>query len=330
MPPDLLEVEDLKVHFPVTSGLLRRTTGHVRAVDGISFSVARGTTLGIVGESGSGKTTAGRAVLRLVEATAGTVRMDGIDVTAAGRAQLRRIRPRMQMIFQNPLSCLNPRLSVADIIGEPLDENLRLTRGERARAVDELMDAVGLNRDWAGRFPHEFSGGQCQRIGIARALALRPGLIVCDEPIASLDFSIQAQIVNLLKDLQEEHALAYLFISHDLGMIRHMADRVAVMYLGRIVESAPTAALFDTPEHPYTRALMSAAPAMPGAPRRHRIVLEGEIPSATRTPRGCVFRSRCPVAIDICGRATPPYLEVAPGRRVACHLAQPEIGHGPP
>ncbi len=324
MPSELLEVKDLKVHFPVTSGLLRRTTGHVRAVDGISFSIGDGRTLGIVGESGSGKTTAGRAILRLLDVTSGTVRMDGVDVTAAGRGELRRIRPMMQMIFQNPLSCLNPRLNLADIIGEPLDENLRLTYRERARAVGELMDAVGLNRDYAGRFPHEFSGGQCQRIGIARALALRPKLIVCDEPIASLDFSIQAQIVNLLKNLQEEYALAYIFISHDLGMIRHMADHVAVMYLGKIVEFAPADALFVNPGHPYTRALMSAAPAMPGAPRRQRIVLEGESPSPSLPLSGCVFRSRCPMAMDICSQVEPSFTDVAPGHRVACHLNNPE------
>ena len=309
----------------MTSGLLRRTTGHVRAVDGISFSIEDGRTLGIVGESGSGKTTAGRAILRLVDVTSGTVRIDGIDVTAAGRGELRRIRPVMQMIFQNPLSCLNPRLNLADIIGEPLDENLRLTRRERTWAVGELMDAVGLNRDYAGRFPHEFSGGQCQRIGIARALALRPKLIVCDEPIASLDFSIQAQIMNLLKDLQEEYALAYIFISHDLGMIRHMADHVAVMYLGKIVEFAPADGLFGNPGHPYTRALMSAAPAMPGAPRRQRIVLEGESPSPSLPLSGCVFRSRCPMAMDICSQVEPPFTVVAPGHRIACHLSNPEF-----
>ena len=324
MPSELLEVKDLKVHFPVTSGLLRRTTGHVRAVDGISFSIERGRTLGIVGESGSGKTTAGRAVLRLLDVTSGTVQMDGIDITAAGRGELRRIRPLMQMIFQNPLSCLNPRLNLADIIGEPLDENLRLTHRERARAVGELMDAVGLNRDSAGRFPHEFSGGQCQRIGIARALALRPKLIVCDEPIASLDFSIQAQIVNLLKDLQAKFALAYMFISHDLGMIRYMADHVAVMYLGKIVEFAPADALFGNPGHPYTRALMSAAPAMPGAVRRQRIVLEGESPSPSLPLSGCVFRSRCPMAMDICSQVEPSFTGIAPGHRVACHLTNPE------
>ena len=327
MPPEgspgLLEVEDLKVHFPVTSGLLRRITGHVRAVDGISFGVGRGETLGIVGESGSGKTTAGRAILRLVDVTAGTVRIDGLDVTTAGTAELRRMRPLMQMIFQDPLSCLNPRLTLADIVAEPLDENRRLTRRQRGDAVAELMDAVGLHRNYAGRFPHEFSGGQCQRIGIARALALRPKLIVCDEPIASLDFSIQAQIVNLLRDLQERFSLTYLFISHDLGMIRHMADHVAVMYLGRIVETAPADALYANPGHPYTRALLSAAPAMPGAPRRRRIALRGETPSPTRPLTGCVFRKRCPVAADIC-RTPPPFTNIAPGHRVACHLAVPE------
>ena len=323
MNPELLRVKDLKIHFPVTSGILRRTTGHVRAVDGVSFSIERGRTLGLVGESGSGKTTTGRALLRLVDITSGTVTVEGIDVTAARSRELRRLRPRMQMIFQDPLSCLNPRLSVADIIAEPLDENEQLTRRDRDRAVGQLMDAVGLLRAWAMRFPHEFSGGQCQRIGIARALALKPRLIVCDEPIASLDFSVQAQIVNLLKDLQEEHALAYLFISHDLGMIRHMADDVAVMYLGKIVERAPVDMLFDNPMHPYTQALMSAAPSMPGTARRRRVVLKGESPSASEPLAGCVFRSRCPLATAVCSHKTPSLATVATDHRVACHLHPP-------
>ena len=323
MNPELLRVKDLKIHFPVTSGILRRTTGHVRAVDGVSFSIERGRTLGLVGESGSGKTTTGRALLRLVDITSGTVTVEGVDVTAARSRELRRIRPRMQMIFQDPLSCLNPRLSVADIIAEPLDENEQLTRRERASAVGQLMDAVGLLRAWANRFPHEFSGGQCQRIGIARALALNPQLIVCDEPIASLDFSVQAQIVNLLKDLQEEHALTYLFISHDLGMIRHMADDVAVMYLGKIVERAPVDTLFDNPMHPYTQALISAAPSMPGEARPQRIVLEGESPSASEPLAGCVFRSRCPLATAVCGHTAPSLATVATDHRVACHLHPP-------
>ncbi len=325
MTPELLEVKDLRVHFPVTSGLLRRTTGHVRAVDGVSFSIGRGRTLGLVGESGSGKTTTGRALLRLVDITSGTVTLEGVDVTSARSRELREIRPRMQMIFQDPLSCLNPRLSVADIIAEPLDENGKPARRERIRAVHRLMDAVGLLRAWDDRFPHEFSGGQCQRIGIARALALKPRLIVCDEPIASLDFSVQAQIVNLLKDLQDEHALAYLFISHDLGMIRHMADDVAVMYLGRIVEHAPVDVLFDAPLHPYTQALMSAVPPMPGAARRRRIVLEGESPSASESLSGCVFRSRCPMATAVCGQRAPPLATVATDHRVACHLHPPTL-----
>ncbi|MDE0238867.1 MAG: ATP-binding cassette domain-containing protein [bacterium] len=323
MTPELVEVKDLKVHFPVTSGILRRTTGHVRAVDGISFSIRRGRTLGLVGESGSGKTTTGRALLRLVDITSGTVTLEGVDISAARSHELREIRPKMQMIFQDPLSCLNPRLSVADIIAEPLDENRRLARRERAHAIDQLMDSVGLLRAWVDRFPHEFSGGQCQRIGIARALALKPRLIVCDEPIASLDFSVQAQIVNLLRDLQDEHALAYLFISHDLSMIRHMADDVAVMYLGKIVERAPVNALFDAPMHPYTQALMSAAPSMPGTARRRRIVLEGESPSSSGPLAGCVFRSRCPMATVVCGQRAPSLATVAKDHRVACHLHPP-------
>ncbi len=323
MAPELLVVEDLKVHFPVASGILRRTTGHVRAVDGVSFSIHHGRTLGLVGESGSGKTTTGRALLRLVDITSGTVTLNGIDIATAGRSELGHMRPLMQMIFQDPLSCLNPRMRLADIIAEPLDENARLTRPERSRAVDQLMDAVSLPRDWADRFPHELSGGQCQRVAIARALALKPRLIVCDEPIASLDFSVQAQIVNLLKDLQDDHALAYLFISHDLRMVRHMADDVAVMYLGRIVELAPADLLFANPAHPYTRALMSAAPPMPGTARRQRIVLEGESPSPSQPLEGCVFRSRCPVASAICGHTPPPLSAIATGHRVACHLHPP-------
>ena len=326
MTSELLEVKDLKVHFPVTSGILRRTTGHVRAVDGISFAIRRGRTLGLVGESGSGKTTTGRALLRLVDISSGTVTLEGVDITVARSRELREILPRMQMIFQDPLSCLNPRLSVADIIAEPLDENRQLARRERAHAIDQLMDSVGLLRAWVDRFPHEFSGGQCQRIGIARALALKPRLIVCDEPIASLDFSVQAQIVNLLKDLQDEHALAYLFISHDLGMIRHMADDVAVMYLGKIVECAPVDALFDAPMHPYTQALMSAAPSMSGTARQRRIVLEGETPSSSTPISGCVFRSRCPMATAVCGQRAPSLATVATDHRVACHLHPPTMG----
>ena len=321
----LLEVEDLKVHFPVTSGLLRRTTGRIKAVDGISFRVRSGETLGIVGESGSGKTTAGRAILRLTGITAGTVRMDGTDITAADKRTLKRMRPLMQMIFQDPQSSLNPRMTIADIIGEPLDEHRRPTRRERALRIGELMDAVGLNRDYADRFPHEFSGGQRQRIGIARALALNPRLIVCDEPIASLDFSIQAQVVNLLADLQVEFALTYLFISHDLGMIRHMADRVAVMYLGKIVELAPTNALYRSPRHPYTQALLSAAPEISGAAGRDRVVLRGEVPSPQPPPGGCVFQRRCPVAADICRTRAPRLEEIAANHRVACHLCTPDL-----
>ena len=328
MSRTLLEVEGLKVHFPVTSGVLRRTTGCIKAVDGISFRVRSGETLGIVGESGSGKTTAGRAILRLTRITEGNVRMDGTEIAAADRRTLKRMRPLMQMIFQDPQSSLNPRMTVADIIGEPLDEHRRLTRRERASRIGELIDAVGLNRDCTARFPHEFSGGQRQRIGIARALALNPRLIVCDEPIASLDLSIQAQIVNLLADLQQDFALAYLFISHDLGMIRHMADGVAVMYLGKIVELAPTDALYRSPRHPYTQALLSAAPEIPGAAGRNRAVLRGEAPSPRDPPGGCVFRSRCPAAADICSRRAPPFEEVAANHRVACHLCTPDLAAG--
>ncbi|MXW10488.1 MAG: ABC transporter ATP-binding protein [Gammaproteobacteria bacterium] len=260
----LLEVVDLKKHFPVRRGTMQRRTGSVRAVDGVSFRLNRGETLGLVGESGCGKTTVARAILRLTEPTSGRIVFDGIDLTAASPAELRALRPRMQMIFQDTHSSLNPRLSVGRSIAEPLLEHMSMTRGQRQNRVGELMSIVGLDPKLAGRLPHEFSGGQRQRVGIARALALKPDLIICDEPISSLDISIQAQIVNLLADIQEEFGLTYLFISHDLRMVRHLCDRVAVMNEGRIVEMAPADALFREPGHPYTRALLSSLPRRPG------------------------------------------------------------------
>jgi oligopeptide transport system ATP-binding protein len=310
------------MHFPLYRGVLRRRAGAIRAVDDVSFDIAAGETLGLVGESGCGKSTTGRAILRLYEPTAGEVRLEGQDIAELGGEALRALRPRMQMIFQDPQASLNPRMTVGSIIAEPLDEHERLDRKARRARVFELMDAVGLARAFANRYPHEFSGGQRQRIGIARALALNPAFIVCDEPIAALDVSIQAQVVNLLEDLQESRGLTYLFISHDLSMVRHLATRVAVMYLGRIMELGPADALYADPLHPYTKALISAVPSPDPEveARRRRIILTGDVPSPANPPPGCVFCTRCPEAIPRCREEIPAFREVAPGRRVACHL----------
>jgi oligopeptide transport system ATP-binding protein len=329
-PEPLVSVRDLKMYFPIHTGLLRRHTGDVKAVDGVSFDISPGETLGLVGESGCGKSTVGRAVLRLYEPTAGTVRIAGEEITALPPAALRRKRPQMQMVFQDPQASLNPRLTVAGIIGEPLDEHTDWPRQRKLDRVLELMDAVGLNRAFANRYPHAFSGGQRQRIGIARALALNPKFIVCDEPIAALDVSIQAQVVNLLEDLQEKFGLTYLFISHDLSMVRHIATRVAVMYLGRIAELSPRDALYARPLHPYARALLSAVPE-PDPVReatRQRIVLKGDVPSPARPPAGCAFSTRCPDAMPVCREQRPELAQVEPGRLVACHLHTPPARAG--
>ena len=327
----LVEVRDLKIHFPIYSGLLRRRTGAVKAVDGVSFDILEGETLGLVGESGCGKSTAGRAIIRLYDPTEGTVRIDGTDISTLGQDALRRMRPKMQMVFQDPQASLNPRMTVASIISEPLDEHTAMTRAEKTARVFELMDAVGLNRAFANRYPHAFSGGQRQRIGIARALALNPKFVVCDEPIAALDVSIQAQVVNLLEDLQEKLGLTYLFISHDLSMVRHIADRVAVMYLGRIVELAPRDALYSDPRHPYTQALLSAVPEPDPnlETRRQRIILKGDVPSPARPPAGCAFVTRCPRAFDRCRVERPVFQAVAAGHGVACHLMDGAAQGGP-
>jgi oligopeptide transport system ATP-binding protein len=318
----LVEVKDLKMHFPIRTGLLRRLTGAVKAVDGVSFDIYEGETLGLVGESGCGKSTCGRAILRLYDPTAGSIVIDGEEIAHAPFDKLRRLRPKMQMVFQDPQASLNPRMTVAGIIGEPLMEHTNLTAAERLERIYELMDAVGLNRSFANRYPHAFSGGQRQRIGIARALALNPKFIVCDEPIAELDVSIQAQVVNLLEELQDRLGLTYLFISHDLSMVRHIADRVAVMYLGRVVELSPRDALYDNPLHPYAKALLSAVPEPD--PTAHddaeRIILQGDVPSPANPPTGCNFCTRCPMVMDICRQIDPELQEVAPGRHVACHL----------
>ena len=320
----LVEIEGLTLHFPIFAGILRRQVGSVKAVDGLSFDIRRGETLGLVGESGCGKSTTGRTLLRLYNPTAGHIRFNGQDISMLEGERLRSMRPKMQMIFQDPQASLNPRMTVGGIIAEPLVEHGVQNPAERKQRVRELLDAVGLNPDYVNRYPHEFSGGQRQRIGIARALALDPDFIVCDEPIAALDVSIQAQVVNLLQDLQKKLGLTYLFISHDLSMIRHIASRVAVMYLGKMVELADVRALFDEPKHPYTKALLSALPVPDPKVEatRKRILLKGDIPSPANPPSGCRFRPRCPWAAEICASDEPAWRTLEDGRKVACHFAQ--------
>jgi oligopeptide transport system ATP-binding protein len=328
----LVRVRGLKMHFPIRSGLFRRHTGDVKAVDGVSFDIFPGETLGLVGESGCGKSTVGRAILRLYDPTAGSVEIGGQDVATLSPEVLRRKRPTMQMVFQDPQASLNPRLTVAEIVAEPLDEHTDWSADRKLERVYELLDQVGLNRAFAHRYPFAFSGGQRQRIGIARALALNPKFIVCDEPIAALDVSIQAQVVNLLEDLQDRLGLTYLFISHDLSMVRHIADRVAVMYLGRIAELSPRDDLYDRPLHPYARALLSAVP-LPDPDyeaTRQRIILNGDVPSPANPPKGCNFCTRCPEAIAVCREVKPDLVEVAPGRHVACHRVTPDTLHAGP
>jgi oligopeptide transport system ATP-binding protein len=321
----LVEVKNLKMYFPIYKGILRRKVGEVKAVDDVSFTVHEGETLGLVGESGCGKSTCGRAILRLYDPTDGSVVLDGTDIASLNTDDLRQMRTEMQMIFQDPQASLNPKMTVERIISEPLIEHRKeMTSQQRSDRVAELMDAVGLNRTFANRYPHEFSGGQRQRIGIARALALSPRFIVCDEPIAALDVSIQAQVVNLLEDLQQKMGLTYLFISHDLSMVRHLATRVAVMYLGQIMELAPSDALYSDPKHPYTKALLSAVhePDPREESRRDRIILQGDVPSPANPPQGCNFCTRCPVAQPICSQETPEWREITPGRYVSCHFAE--------
>ncbi|MCF4097550.1 ABC transporter ATP-binding protein [Maritalea mediterranea] len=320
----LVKAQNVKVHFPIHKGIFRRQVGSVKAVDGLSFEIRKGETLGLVGESGCGKSTAGRAMLRLYELTEGQLDFEGVDIAKLNPKELRSVRPRMQMIFQDPQACLNPRMTVGSIIAEPLDEHTNLSTAEKREKVKGLLDAVGMNRDYVNRYPHEFSGGQRQRIGIARALALDPDFIVCDEPIAALDVSIQAQVVNLLQDIQERMGLTYLFISHDLSMVRHIADRVAVMYLGKIVELAEKRDLYKTPKHPYTQALLSAVP-VPDPEieaKREHIVLKGDVPSPANPPKGCNFCTRCPIAIERCRTEEPELRELKKGQFVACHLAE--------
>jgi oligopeptide/dipeptide ABC transporter ATP-binding protein len=322
----LLEVRNLKKHFPIKSGVLKRTTGQVYAVDDISFDVEQGETMGLVGESGCGKSTAGRTILRLIEATAGEVTFEGIDVMRAGRGDLQRLRRDMQIIFQDPYASLNPRMRIKHIVAEPLRIHGIGTEAERKQRVFELLETVGLSVEHAERYPHEFSGGQRQRIGIARALALNPKLIICDEPVSALDVSIRAQVINLLEDLQDEFGLTYLFIAHDLSVVKHISDRVAVMYLGKIVEIAGSDVLYDFPQHPYTEALLSAVPIPdPHTERaRRRIILEGDVPSPANPPSGCVFHPRCPRAQQICTTAMPKLVstggDAGEGHQMACYF----------
>jgi len=321
----LLRVINLRKHFPITGGFLGRQVAAVKAVDGVSFEIERGETLGLVGESGCGKSTTGRVILQLYRPTAGQVLFEDADLTKMSAEALRRLRPKMQMIFQDPYASLNPRHPVGKIVGEPLMIHGLMQGKALQDRVAELLELVGLNAAYVRRFPHEFSGGQRQRIGIARALSLNPSFIVCDEPISALDVSIQAQVVNLLQDLQAQLGLTYLFIAHDLSMVRHISRRIAVMYLGKIVELADRQTLFDEPLHPYTQSLISAVP-VPNPKlerRRQRIILEGEVPSPINPPKGCVFHPRCPVAIDKCSRVEPQYQQVRPQHFVACHLVEP-------
>ncbi|KPL90395.1 ABC transporter ATP-binding protein [Herpetosiphon geysericola] len=321
---NLLDINGLKMHFPVKSnGLLRRTVGAVKAVDGLSFSVKRGETLGLVGESGCGKSTTGRAILQLHRPTAGTVNFDGKELTKLNGESLRQMRRKVQIIFQDPYASLNPRMTVGDIVGEPIRvHNLRTGKEVRTR-VEELLRVVGLNPYFINRYPHEFSGGQRQRIGIARALAVEPDFIVCDEPVSALDVSIQAQIINLLQDLQGQFGLTYLFIAHNLSVVKHISDRVAVMYLGKMVELAPSKQLYANPMHPYTQALLSAVP-IPDPEvekQRQRIILQGDVPSPLNPPSGCHFHTRCPIVIDKCKAEDPPFQDYGGGHFVACWRA---------
>lgn len=321
----LVRVKNLKKYFPVTSGILfNRKTKYVKAVDDVSFDIYKGETLGLVGETGCGKSTTGRTILHLYKPTSGDIIFDGINLTALPENEMRNMRQRMQMIFQDPYASLNPRMTVGSIISAPLDVHTNGTKKEKQDRVQELLKIVGLNPDFVNRYPHEFSGGQRQRIGIARALAVNPDLIICDEPISSLDVSIQAQVVNLLEELQEKLGLTYLFIAHDLSMVRHISDRMVVMYLGKIVELADRNEIYLRPLHPYTRALMSAVP-IPDpdkASRAERILLKGDIPSPINPPKGCNFNTRCPIATEICFQEDPEYRELAPDHFVACHHAK--------
>jgi len=320
----LLQVENLVKHFPVGGGMFSKPAGQVRAIDGVSFTLHRGETLGLVGESGCGKTTTGRCILQLERPTSGRIVFEGVDLATLSEAELRKVRRRVQVIFQDPYSSLNPRMTIGQIIAEPIRvHGIVQEPAAREKRVQELLEQVGLLAQHARRYPHQLSGGQRQRVGIARALAMEPTLIICDEPVSALDVSIQAQIINLLEDLQKRLGLTYLFIAHDLSVVRHISDRVAVMYLGKIVEITDRTALYEAPRHPYTRALLSAVPIPDPAVEetRERTVLRGEVPSPLNPPSGCVFHPRCPIAVARCSTEIPSLREIRSGHRGACHLA---------
>ncbi len=322
MSDKIIEIKDLHVHFPIRTMILQRTIGNVKAVDGVSLDINRGETLGLVGESGCGKTTIGRAIVRLNEPTSGEILYDGQNILDHSKGAPHPSRKDLQIIFQDPYSSLNPRHTVRNMLQEVLTVKMGMTKEDAAARSDQLLKNVGLNPIYGLRYPHEFSGGQRQRVAIARALALEPRFLVCDEAVSALDVSIQSQIINLLMDLKEQYGMTYLFISHALNVVEHISDRVAVMYLGKIVEQAPTEEIFQEPAHPYTQALLSAIPILSGRKQRERIILKGEVPSAANVPPGCRFHTRCPYAKEICSQMEPQLKEIAPGHFCACHLTE--------
>lgn len=320
----LLDVKNLVKHYPIKAGILQKTVGKVRSVDGVSFSIERGKTFGLVGESGCGKTTIGRTLIRLVEPTSGQALLNGQDIFSLNKKDLKALRPKLQMIFQDPYSSLNPRMPVGEIIGEAVREHNLVEKNRLKDYILQIMEECGLRRYYIDRYPHEFSGGQRQRICIARALALRPELVIADEPVSALDVSIQAQVINLMKDLQTKNGLTYLFISHDLSVVEYLADTVGVMYLGSLVELATKEQIFSNPKHPYTQALLSAVPIPDPDKKMNRIILEGDIPSASNPPKGCKFHTRCPNCMDICKEQVPVWKDYGNGHYTACHLYSQE------